>query len=444
MPRTAVAQIREFLEAVEPDVLSTSDAADAMELFAEIERLGVAGKVLLASRAADSTKWICDGHRSAASWLAEKSGSTMGEAISSLETADRLRSLEKTSAALRRGELSFGQVKEVASAAEKDPTKEAELISAAGTESLKSLKARARKIRLRATSASEENARYRAIHAGRYCRLWNDEEGASLLQARVTPDAGARLAASLEAETNVFFDQAREGGSREQTQAYRADALVALVTGETRSCSVRRHGHLDDGADEDSGAATPSDISSSGESSGHSTRSPSDISSSGKSSGRSTRKRHCASRTDTVLVRVDAPALKRGHAVGDEMCEIAGVGPVPVSVAREILGDSLLRIVIRDAVDVKSVCHVGRTIPAHVRTALQERDPTCVMCDCAFGLEAHHWREDYAVCRTTSLDELARLCKYHHDLITYGGFRLTGGPGKWKLERTDTEPPDTS
>lgn len=102
-----------------------------------------------------------------------------------------------------------------------------------------------------------------------------------------------------------------------------------------------------------------------------------------------------------------------------------------------------MKIVIRDAVDVKSVTHAGRAIPAHVRTALEERDPTCVLCDCAFGLEAHHWRQDFALCRTTRLDGLARLCQYHHDLVTYGGYKLTGGPGAWRLESAGPEISDT-
>lgn len=420
MPREAVAQIRSFLEEVDPQTLSTSDAADAVELFVEIERLGAAGKLLLASRAADSTKWICEGHRSAASWLAERSGSSMRDAVSSIETADRLRALEKTSAALRRGELSFSQAEAVASAAEKDPSKEGELVRAAGTESLKSLKARARKIRLRASSAQEENERYRALRAARYCRHWSDDEGAFRLEARLTPDAGARLASSLEAETNDLFDDARQSGTREQTQAYRADALVALVARHSHGSPSRRdHGNDDSGSSSAAGRSLK------------------------RASNASTRK-GCASRTDVVLVRVDATALKRGYTIGEEMCEIAGVGPVPVSVAREVLGDCFLKAVIRDAVDVKGICHFGRTIPAHVRTALEERDPTCVLCDCAFGLEAHHWREDYVKCMTTSLDGLARLCRYHHDLVTYGGYKLVGGPGAWRLERVDPDPDDSS
>lgn len=387
-PQKAASEIRVFLDQVDPRTLSCAQAADAVKLFAEIERLGNAGKVLFSERATESSSsWVSEGHRSAASWLAETSQCSISEAITSLETAKRLGALEKTQAALRRGELSRGQVKEIASAAKRDPSKESELIQTARNGTMRQLRDKARGIRIRASSAAEENVRYRAIHAARYCRQWSDDDGAFRVEAKLTPDSGARLASALEKEANVFFDEARKRGNLEPSHAYRADALVALVTGEGKSCHPHgRHGRPSVG-----GA------------------------------------------NYTVTMRVDAPALRRGYAKGGEICEIPGVGPVPVSTVRQIVGDAFVKFVIRDTVDVKSVCHVGRTIPAHVRTALEERDPTCVLCDCAFGLEMHHWREDYAVCRTTSVDGLARVCKFHHDLITYDGYKLEGGPGKWKL-----------
>ena len=53
-----------------------------------------------------------------------------------------------------------------------------------------------------------------------------------------------------------------------------------------------------------------------------------------------------------ALLRVDAQALRRGHVQGEELCEIAGVGPVPVSVAKEVLGDAIVKLVITNGVDV--------------------------------------------------------------------------------------------
>jgi hypothetical protein len=41
--------------------------------------------------------------------------------------------------------------------------------------------------------------------------------------------------------------------------------------------------------------------------------------------------------------------LVRGHTDGDELCEIAGVGPAPVDAARRLLGESILKLVITAA-----------------------------------------------------------------------------------------------
>ena len=97
------------------------------------------------------------------------------------------------------------------------------------------------------------------------------------------------------------------------------------------------------------------------------------------------------------------------------------------------MGDALTRLVITDGVDVTTVCHLGRAIPAHLRTALLERDRRCVVpgCDVEDGLEIDHVRP-FAEGGPTSLDNLARLCQWHHQLKTHRGFQLLGGPGRWR------------
>jgi hypothetical protein len=54
-------------------------------------------------------------------------------------------------------------------------------------------------------------------------------------------------------------------------------------------------------------------------------------------------------------------------------------------------------------------------------------------CDIAQGLENHHWDVPYAECGTSTLAGLARVCHWHHDLITYDGYELTGGAGSWEM-----------
>jgi Domain of unknown function (DUF222) len=386
VPRRAIEEIAAYLARLEPERITSAQAAELFGLFAELTRLASAGQVLLTPRVAESDTWMKEGHRSPESWMAKETGTGLGDAIATAETAQRLRALPKTTDALRRGALSAPQVREIAAAAAGSPSAEDELLEAATTGTLKGLKDRCRRVRATAGSAQAENARYEAIRKSRYFRHWSDGEGAFRGEFKLTPDDGARMLASLEVRANQLFDTARQAGDREPPAAYAADALVELVT-----------------------------------------RAP------GGATGRST--------GDAVVhLRVDAGALRRGHVEGGEMCEIAGVGAVPVSTARQMLPESFLKILVVDGVDVLSVCHVGRAVPAHVRSAVEERDRVCVVpdCDVAMGLEIDHWQTDFADGGPTVLANLARLCHYHHSMKTHRGFTLKGGPGKWEWQ----PPPD--
>jgi hypothetical protein len=135
-----------------------------------------------------------------------------------------------------------------------------------------------------------------------------------------------------------------------------------------------------------------------------------------------------------VHVRVDLDALRRGSLGPGEVCEIPGVGPVPVQTARDLLGDALCDLVITNGVDVTTVCHLGRSIPTALNTALLERDRHCVVpgCDLTEGLERDHWIVAFAQGGPATIENLARLCGHHHYLRTHQGFELLGGPGRWR------------
>jgi hypothetical protein len=99
------------------------------------------------------------------------------------------------------------------------------------------------------------------------------------------------------------------------------------------------------------------------------------------------------------------------------------------------LPDAFVKLLVTDGVDVSTVCHVGRTVSAHLQSALEERDPHCVVpgCDVALGLENHHGDTPLANCGTSTLAGLARVCAWHHDVIAYEGYELVGGPGRWEM-----------
>ncbi len=92
-----------------------------------------------------------------------------------------------------------------------------------------------------------------------------------------------------------------------------------------------------------------------------------------------------------------------------------------------------MKLVITDGIDVHTVVHFGRTLTAHQRTALQYRDPYCVVPGCgrSFGLEIDHIAE-FALGGPTSLDNLCRLCRQHHALKTHHGYTIRGKPGAWE------------
>ena len=375
------------VESLEPDLLHATDAARLLERFAAIEKLAAAAVTLLAPRAAAAGSWR-GAERSAAHWLARTTGRSVGAAVGVLEAGERLNELPATAEALRAGKLSAGQVTEIASAAAVAPAAEAELVAAAATDGIASLRDRCR--RVQAAARVDEATRHDAIHRRRYLRHWSDPDGAFRLDLRTTADAGAEVLAALEVRRAKVFEAARKAERRESQEAYLADALVELAR------------DAEAGVDGERGGPRA-----------------------------------------MVHVRVDHSAFRRGHTEEGETCEIAGVGPVPVATARALASDAILQAVVTKGVEVTAVAHVGRTIPARLRTALEARDPSCVIEGCGVSrpLEIDHI-VPFAEGGPTHIDNLARLCRWHHHLKTYCGYRLEGGPGRWKWVGPESSPPE--
>jgi hypothetical protein len=92
---------REFLARIDPDTLTGPAAADLLDFFSKLERLGTAGSMVVAPVVDDRLVWRQEGHKNAASYLAAKTGSTEGQAIGVLETAKQLGELPETAVCLR-------------------------------------------------------------------------------------------------------------------------------------------------------------------------------------------------------------------------------------------------------------------------------------------------------------------------------------------------------
>ena len=327
--------VRERLSAVveelDPEVLEGRLAARLVKEFAAIEKVAAAGKALAGRRVAASGAWRREGDRTPAHWMARTTGASVGHAVAALETARRLEALPATDHAFRSGKLSEVQAREITAAATADPQAEESLLRTAEEEGVAELRQACR----RAAAVRDEVARHEAIRRSRYLRHFSDHDGAFRLDARLTPDAGAVVLAALAPHVEAAVEAARKSGRRDSHQACAADGLVAMAraSAERRSAGAIR-----------------------------SSRPPA-----------------------MVHVRVDHAAFVRGHTEAGETCEVPGVGPVPVATARALASDAVLSAIVSDGVDVRAVAHLGRTIPAHVRTALEARDLTCVVPRCVVG-----------------------------------------------------------
>ena len=446
----AIDAIGAFVAEFDPSLYSGGDAAALVTAFTRAERLCGAGKTLAATRAAESNRHSVAGHRSAAEWLAQETGESVGEAVDLLKFGQVLEEQPEVGRAYRDGRLSRSRARLVSGAVKANPKREHELVGGAERDTFRQLKERCLRAKAEGRSAEDAAKAYTAIHRSRRCRTWTDTEGAFRLDALLTPDAGAALLTALTRESDRIFQQARRSGLDDSPIAYTADALVSLVTGPGAPASDRgREGILSEGrsscrshVDPESPAGSdgvPRSVSGADADGDAEPDSNPQLGFDGRSSGDG---RGLPSRPPSMVhLRVDLDALRRGSVRDGEVCEIPGVGPVPIETARALMGDAITELVITNGVDVTTVCHLGRSIPSPLRTALMERDPTCVVpgCDVRRGLEIDHWQISFADGGPATLENLARLCGHHHYLRTHRGFQLLGGHGRWRWERPESE-----
>src|SRR5665213_1174447 len=122
---------RSWLARLPVETMTGFQATEVLEFGAKLERLGVAIQMVTAPKVSDTDVWKQQGHKSAASSLAEKTGTTEGKAHGALETARQRGELPETAQCLATGAFSPEQVREIASAATVHPGAEGELIEAA-------------------------------------------------------------------------------------------------------------------------------------------------------------------------------------------------------------------------------------------------------------------------------------------------------------------------
>jgi hypothetical protein len=390
-PQTALDEIigafQCWLRDVRPECVSGDQAMALVEGLSQLQRGAASGIALVAPVVVETGSFTKAGHSSAPDWLGSVSGSSTGAAKGLLSAAGRAASSPELTEALHEGELSTDQLKVV--------TKTAGEVEGAAGELLELIKEgvsqreltdTSEQMRSAARSRETERVRRERIHATRHLRWHQDENGGIRFSGFCDEVAWSHVSPVLEADALARWKAA--GSEGDPLEAHRVDAFIDLM-----------------------GSGPPSGPDDSADASERPSRS---------------------ARPHAVVV-INAESLRRGTTDGDEICEIDGIGTVSVAAATELLGTGGFQFLVKEGFDIKTMTRTNRYVDKCIDTALLVRDRVCARPGCGnrLGLQRDHWRVDYGDDGPTELDNLVRLCPACHDLKTYGGWKLTGGPGHW-------------
>jgi len=357
------ASFRQACAGFEPELLSGAACAALADELAAAVKAGEAALLLASARAVACGAHKQRGFSDGAAWMARQVGGTTGQARQALEVAAGLKDCPDTQTALLAGELSLLQAAEIARAESETPGAEAELLELARNSDLGQLRDKAREHRQANTDVHEL---HRQQLRARHFRHWRDRLGMVCFTGALPPETGVPFVNRLElAAQRARRAVYQNGGERERFEAYAADALAAMATGEGPARS---------------------------------------------------------SRADLVIV-CDILAWRRGHTHPGEVCQVIGGGPIPVELAHELGKDAFLKAVLHDGVAIHTVKHFGRHFPAELRSAL-DLGPVpaftgaeCGDCRSRFGLEYDHINP-VANNGQTSLSNVRALCWDDHQAKT--------------------------
>ena len=311
---------------LEPDLMSADEARDLLAEYARTEKLAAYGRTVLARRVDDAEE------------LARTTGTSVGKARQTVETAKALKNCDEVSGAFAGGDISLDQAAEIARAEVAKPGSATELLETAATGSFQVLRERARKVVL---DAEQRRGLARRQREARSARSHTDELGMVNLHLRLEPHVGTPIVNRAEAEASRLYKAAKRNDRHEPFERHLADAYAAIFSGS----SVKPH-----------------------------------------------------STKPELVVVVSHEVATRGwtDVRADEVCKIPGVGPVPPEVAKGIAEDAFLSGVFYDGKDLRQMRRWTRNTPVEVRTALQLGDPPefdgprCVDCGKRFRTQNDH------------------------------------------------------
>jgi Domain of unknown function (DUF222)/HNH endonuclease len=276
----------------------------------------------------------------------------------------------------------------ISDAATVSPGAEQGLLDSASKKGLKDLKDDAARARQRGDRDPE--ATQRRIRRERRFGIFGRQDGSAGVYGNGPVDEAAVLDAALKPYVDRMYRERRGTPEQGERQQYLWDALVELA-----------RDRVDGPVGDPSTETTPTKPTS--------------------------RTRYQA------ILRVDLAALIRGHVEGDELRDIPGLGPVPISRLREMLPESSIRLVITNGIAVQTVANLGRGANTAQKIALMWSQPGCTNIACSHTWTQDDHRDPFAQVKRTDLHNLDPLCPHCHDLKTYNGWALIAGVGRRDL-----------
>ena len=376
---------------LEPACLSLDDAKSTLAHMTAIKNVAGVMEARLALRVADTSENKRVGFPSPEAWFASQTGTTASNARAQLDAAVRLANLDDVAAAANAGALSPEQTAVITEAATANPGAQEDLLNTARTSSIRELRNECD--RVKAAADPDPDATNERLRSARRLRFSKGLDGAAKMFGATTPEQVAVIKATVDRRANDLFHAARREGRRERREAYAIDALEQI-------CAEWMAG----GAP----AALGDDVAEADQ--------PAPPKKNGKPQW-------------LGILHLDVEAMIRGGVEGEERCEIAGLGPIPVSRARKLLGDSVLKLVLTRGVDVVNVTHLGRGPTIAQKIAMLWESPGCGITGCPRiqGIEHDHTL-DWADSHHTVLSELKRRCDFHHMMKTRFGWEAVTLP----------------
>ena len=377
---------------------------------------------------------------SCAEWLAWRIGIKIGPARERVRAARALESLPQTAGALREGSISYAKVRALTRVA--TPESEAKLLEFARAGSAANLEQMVRM--WKKLSRDAELTAEQARHRSRAFSVFVDGDGMYVVKGRLEPEVGAVLMRAVEAASDALFR--REGDARD---AAGSGSGVSCEAGDARAGAKARDPRIEkadprpepkqrwadavgllaeralamgfgDGQPRDSrGDSDALATESRGESGGEPAGDPGEP-------GLQTRPRaESGTRAERyqVMVHCDAATLAAEGEPGRS--DLDGIRVSAETSRRMACDAAVVAMVHAKDGSMLSVGRRTRTIPPHIRRALEERDRGCRFpgCGCRFT-EAHHVKH-WADGGETSLRNTVLLCRRHHRAVHEGQVKLS-------------------